>query len=65
MSGSEIKELAKASGVCLYGLADRLGVCLTTLHSKLKKPLTEAQVDALCRVIQELQAEHYRDGKIF
>lgn len=57
MTGAEVKQLAKESGVHLWQIAEKLGVTDSTFSRKLRKPLNEADTEKVLQAVDQLRAE--------
>ena len=57
MTGTEVKQLAKQNGVCLWQIAEKLGITDSTLSRKLRRPLSEADTAKVLAAIEQLTAE--------
>ena len=57
MYNIDIRKLAKESGVFLYDIAERLGVCEMTVTRLLRRELPDAKKAQLKEIIADLAAE--------
>lgn len=57
MKNQEVRDMAKASGVRLWQVADALGIADTTFCRKLRKELSQEETEKIFSVIQELARE--------
>ncbi len=57
MTGTEVKQLAKQNGVCLWQIAEKLGINDGNFSRKLRKPLSEADAAKVLVAIDQLKAE--------
>lgn len=54
---NDIKTKAKEEGVCLWEIADILGIADTSLSRKLRKELPDKEKQAIFKIIDEIAAE--------
>lgn len=57
MTGAEVKQLAKESGIFLWQIAKKLGINDGNFSRKLRKPLSEADTAKVLAAIDQLKAE--------
>lgn len=57
MTGAEVKQLAKESGIFLWQIAEKLGINDGNFSRKLRKPLSEADTAKVLAAIDQLKAE--------
>lgn len=57
MTGAEVKQLAKESGICLWQIAEKLGINDGNFSRKLRKPLSEADTVKILDIIEQLSSE--------
>ena len=57
MANKEIRRTAKASGVPLWKIADKLGISEPTMSRKLRHELPEAEQTKILNIINELAKE--------
>jgi hypothetical protein len=53
----DIRERAKQKGVCLYQIADRVGMQDSNFSRKLRKELTDGEKKRIFKIIDELAEE--------
>lgn len=63
MANSEVRRAAKAAGVPLWAVAQRLGVSEATLSRRLRFELTEAERKRILSTIRLLEEGGYEHGK--
>ena len=56
-SNFEVKQHAKHSGVCLWEIADKLGIADTTMSRKLRRELPADEKRHIFALIDEIAAE--------
>ncbi|MGN0107740.1 MAG: hypothetical protein ACI4A5_08595 [Hominilimicola sp.] len=56
MVNQEIREKAKKSGVCLWQIADVLGITDGNFSRKLRKELPEAEKERIFKIIDDIKA---------
>ncbi len=61
MENKAIKDAARIKGVKLWEVAERLGICDTTLSRKLRRQLQPEETKRVLAIIDEISAE--RTGK--
>lgn len=57
MTKAEIKQLAADAGLCLWQIAEKLGITDSTFSRKLRRPLSEADTAKVLAAIEQLTAE--------
>lgn len=57
MTGAEVKQLAKKSGVYLWQIAEKLGINDGNFSRKLRKPLSDEDTARVLSAIDQLKAE--------
>ena len=57
MTGAEVKQLAKKSGVYLWQIAEKLGINDGNFSRKLRKPLSDEDTARVLSAINQLKAE--------
>ncbi len=57
MTGAEVKQLAKQNAVCLWQIAEKLGINDGNFSRKLRKPLGEADSAKVLAAIDQLKTE--------
>lgn len=57
MTGTEVKQLAKQNGVCLWQIAEKLRINDGNFSRKLRKPLSEADTKSVLDAVEQLKAE--------
>ena len=57
MTGAEVKQLAKENGICLWQIAEKLGINDGNFSRKLRKPLSDADTVKILDIIEQLKTE--------
>jgi len=57
MANTDIRQLAKNSGVYLWQIADRVGIADTNFSRKLRRELPEKEKVRIRQIINDLKAE--------
>lgn len=57
MKNKEIREAARNAGVCLWQIAERLGMNDGNFSRKLRKELTQPEREKIMKIIAELRKE--------
>jgi len=57
MTGAEVRQLAKESGVFLWQIAEKLGINDGNFSRKLRKPLSDADTAKMLDIIDQLKSE--------
>ena len=57
-----IREAAKEAGVCLWEIADKLGMHDSAFSRKLRKELLPAEREKVLTIIHELAQEKQKEG---
>lgn len=57
MTGAEVKQLAKENGICLWQIAEKLGINDGNFSRKLRKPLNDADTAKILNIIEQIRAE--------
>lgn len=57
MKNKDIREVAKQAGVCLWQIAERLGMNDGNFSRKLRRELTQEERDKIMGIIAELERE--------
>ncbi len=58
MTNAEIKSTAKAKGVTLWQIADRLGISEPTMTRKMRHELPEAEQTRILSIIDDIATEN-------
>jgi hypothetical protein len=53
----DIKERALKKGVCLWEVAEIIGIADTSMSRKLRKELPQAEKDSIFKIIDDIAAE--------
>lgn len=57
MKNQDIREAAKRAGVCLWQIAERLGMNDGNFSRKLRKELTQPEREKIMKIIADLEKE--------
>ena len=57
MSGKEIRAMILEAGVCLWEVADRLGITDTTFSKRLRYDFNDQEVQRVREIVRELTAK--------
>ncbi len=57
MTGTEVKQLAKESGIFLWQIAEKLGINDGNFSRKLRKPLSDADTAKVLDAVEQLKKE--------
>ena len=57
-ANNDIKSQAKISGVCLWQVAQKLGITDSTFSRKLRRELPEKEKERIFVIIEELRSEN-------
>ena len=58
ITNNDIKLQAKKSGVCLWQIAQKLGITDSTFSRKLRNELSEKEKERIFNIIDELRGEN-------
>ena len=58
MCNKEIREAAKQAGVCLWQIAERIGINDGNFSRKLRRELPQAERDKILKIIADIAAEN-------
>lgn len=57
MTGAEVKQLAKESGIFLWQIAEKLGINDGNFSRKLRKPLSDSDTAKVLNAVKQLKNE--------